>query len=168
MDREEEAHSPAVVSNRTMDIVVAAILMAFGALVMWDSYRLGLTWGLEGPKAGYFPFRVGSLIVISSAITLVLSASRRTESGAFVRWHQLKLVLQVLIPTAVFVFAIGYLGIYLAMALFIAIFMWWQGGFSIAKIAPVAILVPIALFFMFEIWFLVPLPKGPIENWFNL
>jgi putative tricarboxylic transport membrane protein len=168
MDQEEESHSPALVTNRAMDITVAAILMAFGALVMWDSYRLGMTWGLEGPRAGYFPFRVGSLIVISSAITLVLSATRRAENGAFVRWHQFRLVLQVLIPTAVFVFAIGYIGIYLAMAIFIAMFMWWHGRFSVVRIAPVAILVPIALFFMFEIWFLVPLPKGPIEEWLNL
>jgi hypothetical protein len=90
---------------------------------------------------------------------------RHGESGAFVRWDQFRLVLQVLIPTAVFVFAIGYLGIYLAMALFIAFFMWWQGGFSLVKIVPVAIFVPVALFLMFEVWFLVPLPKGPIEQW---
>jgi hypothetical protein len=25
--------------------------------------------------------------------------------------------------------------------------------------------VPVALFLMFEVWFLVPLPKGPIEQW---
>ena len=43
--------------------------------------------------------------------------------------------------------------------------MWWQGGFSLVKIVPVAILVPVALFLMFEVWFLVPLPKGPIEQW---
>jgi len=165
MDRQDEQHSPAVVSNRTMDIVAAALLMAVGTLVMWDSWRLGLTWGLEGPKAGYFPFRVGALIFLSAAVTLIVSLRRQGESGAFVRWDQFRLVLQVLIPTAVFVFAIGYLGIYLAMALFIAFFMWWQGGFSLVKIVPVAILVPVALFLMFEVWFLVPLPKGPIEQW---
>src|SRR3954451_20731971 len=117
MDRQDEQQSPAVVSNRTMDIVVAALLIATGALVMWDSWRLDLSWGLEGPKAGYFPFRVGALIFLSAAVTLVVSLRRRSESGTFVRWDQFKLVLQVLVPTAVFVFAIGYLGIYVAMAL---------------------------------------------------
>ena len=52
-----------------------------------------------------------------------------------------------------------------AIAIFVAFFMWWQGRFSIVRILPVAVLVPIALFFMFEVWFLVPLPKGPIEEW---
>jgi hypothetical protein len=31
------------------------------------------------------------------------------------------------------------------------------------KIVPVAIGVPLMLFMMFEVWFLVPLPKGPLE-----
>jgi hypothetical protein len=66
-------------------------------------------------------------------------------------------------PTTVFVVAIGFLGIYLASALFIAFFMWWLGKYPPAKIVPIAIAIPIALFFMFEVWFLVPLPKGPIE-----
>jgi hypothetical protein len=28
----------------------------------------------------------------------------------------------------------------------------------------IGVLVPVLCFFMFEIWFLVPLPKGPLEN----
>ena len=122
-----------------MDVAVAALLMVMGLVVMWGSYRLGLTWGLAGPKAGYFPFRVGAVLFLSAAVTLVVSLRRHDGDGAFVRWDQFRLVLQVLIPTAVFVFAIGYLGIYVAMALFIAFFMWWQGGFSLVKIVPVAI-----------------------------
>jgi putative tricarboxylic transport membrane protein len=166
MDREEEAQSPSVVSTRVMDIVVALVLMAIGGIVIWDSIRLGIHWGLEGPQAGYFPFRVGTLIILSSLATLILTlVKRRREPGVFVRRHELMLVLQVLVPTAVFVFLIGYIGIYIAMALFIGFFMWWQGRFSILKILPVAILVPVALFLMFEIWFLVPLPKGPVEDW---
>ncbi len=166
MDQEEEAQSPSVVSAWLMDIVVALILMAFGGLVIWDSIRLGWRWGLEGPQSGYFPFRVGSLIILSSAVTLAIALVRhRREARVFVRRHQLMLVLQVLIPSAIFVFLIGYIGIYIAMALFIAFFMWWQSRFSIVRIAPIAILVPIALFLMFELWFLVPLPKGPVEQW---
>jgi hypothetical protein len=32
-------------------------------------------------------------------------------------------------------------------------------------IAPVAIGIPLITFFVFERWFLVPLPKGPVEAW---
>jgi hypothetical protein len=166
MKREEEAQSPSVVSTRVMDVVVAIVLMVIGGIVIWDSIRLGIHWGLEGPQSGYFPFRIGALIVLSSVATLAITLHRRRrEPGVFVRRHELMLVLQVLVPSAIFVFLIGYVGIYIAMALFIGFFMWWQGRFSILRILPVAILVPVALFLMFEIWFLVPLPKGPVEEW---
>jgi putative tricarboxylic transport membrane protein len=82
----------------------------------------------------------------------------------FVERSQLKQVLQVLVPTAIFVVSIGFLGIYLASALFITFFMWWLGKYPLYKILPIAILIPVLLFFMFEVWFLVPLPKGPIED----
>ncbi len=166
MDHEEEAQSPTVISTRLMDVIVALVLMGFGALVIWDSVRLGWQWGLEGPQAGYFPLRVGTLIVLSSAVTLAVALFRRKrEAEAFVRRHELMLVLRVLIPSVVFIVLIGFIGIYIAMALFIGFFMWWHGRFSIERIAPVAILVPVGLFLMFELWFLVPLPKGPVEQW---
>jgi putative tricarboxylic transport membrane protein len=159
--------SEGVVSNRTMEIVVAAILLAVGGIVVWSSVRLGWGWGAEGPTAGYFPARVGALIMLSSAVTLAVNLLRRSDGGTFVRRHQLRQVLQVLIPTALFVAAIGFIGIYVAMALFIGAFMWWQGGFPMVKIVPVAVLVPLGMFLMFEEWFLVPLPKGPLEALFG-
>ena len=163
MDPSNQSASRAVVSVRTMDIAVAVILVAIGAVVMWDSYRVGAAWAVDGPQSGYFPFRVGLLIVLSSLVTLGLSLVRGRNTP-FVHRHQLALVLQVLVPTIVFAVAIPFLGIYVAMAIFIAWFMWRQGKFGPTKIAPVAILVPIGLFLMFEIWFLVPLPKGPLET----
>ena len=33
------------------------------------------------------------------------------------------------------------------------------------KALAVSVCVPLVLFMMFERWFLVPLPKGPLEAW---
>lgn len=152
------------VSTRAMELVVAGLLMAIAVIVMWDSWRIGARWASDGPQSGYFPFYIGLLLFLSSAVTFVINiVASAPDYSNFVDRSQLKLVLQVLIPTAVFVLLIGFIGIYLAGGLFIAFFMWWLGGYPIYKIAPVAILVPLALFVMFEIWFLVPLPKGPVE-----
>jgi hypothetical protein len=41
--------------------------------------------------------------------------------------------------------------------------MIWQGKYSWAKALVVGVAVPAVLFALFEIWFLLPLPKGPIE-----
>jgi hypothetical protein len=148
-----------------MEVATALATAAIGAAVMWGSVEHDIGWGDSGPAAGYFPFRIGVIMFIASAVTFVINVrASSSASSNFVDRSQVKQVLQVLVPTAVFVATIGVLGIYLAAALFITFFMWWLGKYPVYKILPIAILIPIVLFFMFEIWFLVPLPKGPIED----
>ncbi|MFG1377700.1 tripartite tricarboxylate transporter TctB family protein [Xanthobacter autotrophicus] len=153
------------VTNRTMDMVVALVFMGVSALVMSDSWRVGADWAADGPQAGYFPFYVGLIMFIASAVTLVQNmVTRHPDLTNFVDRTQLVSVMQVLIPTTAYVGLIFLLGIYVASTIFIAFFMWWLGKYSPAKIIPVAVGVPLALFVMFEVWFLVPLPKGPLET----
>lgn len=155
----------ATVPTRYAELVVAAILMAVAVLVMWDSNRIGRGWAFDGPEAGYFPFYVGLILFISSLFTFARNLSvRGAGAGNFVGRTQLALVLKVLIPSAVFVMLIDSLGIYVSATLFIAFFMWWLGRYPVRKIVPIAVLVPMALFVLFETWFLVPLPKGPLET----
>jgi hypothetical protein len=66
------------------------------------------------------------------------------------------------------VFAVPWTGIYLASLILIAVFMKWLGRYNIAMCAAVAVSVTVATYLMFEKWFLVPLPKGPIEDWLGL
>ena len=164
MDHQEDqaADQPAA-SSKAVEIAVAAIILLFGAVVIFDSVRLGISWGDEGPKAGYFPFYVGLLICLSSVVTLV-RAVRLTSEESFVSRGQLKMVMSVLVPTTVYVCFIALLGIYVASVIYIAFFMWWLGKYDWLKIVPVALGVNVALFLMFEIWFKVPLPKGPLET----
>ena len=153
---------------RTMDVMVAAILMAVGAVVMVSSHKLGAGWSPTGPESGYFPFYVGALILLSSTITLLVTLFGKSPDRApFVEGKQFQRVLQVLIPSFIFVAAIRYIGIYVAGGLFIACFMWWLGKYPLPKVVIVSVLVPLAVFVVFEVWFLVPLPKGPLEAAFG-
>jgi hypothetical protein len=77
-------------------------------------------------------------------------------------------VVSVVIPTTIYVFAVPWTGIYLSSLILIAVFMRWLGRYGIAMCATVSIGVTVATFLMFEKWFLVPLPKGPIEDWLGL
>jgi len=160
----------AVGSVRTWEIVVAALFLAFGAVVVWDSRRLGAQWGSDGPQAGYFPFYIGAIICTASIINL-FSAVAKGSRDAFVEWGQLRLILVVLLPTLVYVALIANpvysLGIYVPSALFIAFFMRLLGKYGWAKIAAVSVGTMVAFFVMFEIWFKVPLPKGPLEAAFG-
>jgi putative tricarboxylic transport membrane protein len=164
----QQPHDRAVGSVRLWEIIVALMFFVFGAVVVWDSQRLGSAWGSDGPQAGYFPFYIG-LLICGSAFAILIQALMRSDKGAqpFVRWDQLKMVLVVLIPSFVYVALIANpvysLGIYEASAIFIAIFMRVLGKYSWPKIAAVSIGVMTAFFLMFEVWFLVPLPKGPLE-----
>ena len=158
----------AVGSVRVWEVVVALCFLAFGAVVMWDSWRIGARWSDDGPQAGYFPFYIGLFIVISAVVTLY-NAARMGEEGRepFVRWGQLKMVLTVLVPSIVYVALIDNpwfsLGMYVPSAIFIAAFMRYLGKYPWHTIAAVSIGVMVAFFLMFEIWFQVPLPKGPLE-----
>ena len=167
-DTGEPTESRGRVTYWTMDVVVAAILMGVGALVMVGSYRLGAGWSPTGPESGYFPFYIGALILLSSTATLLITLfTKSPDRTPFVEPKQFQRVLQVLIPSFIFAIAIDYIGIYVAGGLFIACFMWWLGKYPLPKVVMVSVLVPLVLFVVFEVWFLVPLPKGPLEAFFG-
>jgi len=127
--------------------------------------RLGARWAEDGPQAGYFPFYIGLLVCISAALNLVMALVNREDAERdFVELDKLKLVLAVLIPTAIYVAVISWTGIYVASTLFIAFFMRWLGKYPWWKVAAVSIGTMVAFFLIFESWFKVPLPKGPLEN----
>lgn len=163
---QENHENSGIVSNKTMDIVVALFFVAFGGLVMWDSYRIGNGWSADGPESGAFPFYVGLFIVLACVVT-VINAIKENDQEGFVEAEQVKTIMQVLIPTIIYIIVSFYVGIYVASAVFITAFMKVLGKFSIVKSLAVGICVPVVLFFMFEVWFKVPLPKGPVEAMFG-
>lgn len=164
----DEDSANSVVSNNTMNIVVALLLMAVAAIVMAASYRLGAGWSPDvGPQSGYFPFYVAIFLFLASGATLVqhLVVRTRGAAGSFIAGDELKMVFKVLVPMIIFVVLSIYIGIYISLAMFIACFMMWLGGYSALQTMPVALGVPVVVFVVFELWFLVPLPKGPVEAW---
>jgi hypothetical protein len=148
----------------TVDAVVAALLAALGGLVIFEAQRLGAGWTSDGPGAGYFPFYIGVILVICGIGVLLQALRARSSEGSdgevFVDSVQLKRVLSVLLPSAVYVGAIMLLGIYVASALFIALFMVILGKYPVLRSVVVGLGVNALFFMMFEVWFKVPLYKG--------
>ncbi len=164
-DKEASADGDrALVSTRTMEIAVALILLALGAIVVFDSYRLGSKWGSDGPQSGYFPFYIGLLICISSVVTLVQAVRAKSVADKpFVSWERFKLVLTVLIPALIFVFSVKFIGLYIASAIYISVFMVWLGKYPLWKGVLVGLVISVVFFLMFEVWFKVPLFKGELD-----
>ena len=119
--------------------------------------------GRAAPRAATSPFISVCCCRSTSAVTLV-QATVGGGSETFVDWPSFKRVLTVLLPAAVFVLVIPYLGIYVAGALFIAAFMTFVGKYQFLKGLGVGAAVSLAFFLIFQKWFLIQLPIGPLER----
>ena len=149
---------------RTADLTTALVLIAGGALVIWDSLRLGIGWGSDGPQSGFFAFWLAVLLMVSCAV-IAWQARHRARGTPFVTREQLKPVLTTLLPSAGFVVLTQFIGLYVASALFMSFYMRWIGRYGWVPIVLVSVLFPVLTFLIFETWFLVPMPKGPLEAW---
>ena len=160
----DTAESPTLAKNCTVDAVVAVVLLVFGAVVAFESWRLGARWTSDGPGAGYFPFYIGVIICIAAlGILYQATLGKAKDEGGFVDHQQLKQVMQVLVPAVLYVFVCVFLGLYVASALYIALFMIVLGKYKVVKSVLVAVIVNAVFFAMFEVWFKVPLFKGSLE-----
>jgi len=166
----ESSHSTggAGPSHRAVEIGVALFMAALAVIGIVGSLKVGIGWGAEGPKAGFFPFYISLIVLLSSAVNLINALREFTGREVFAEWGQIRQVLSVVIPTTVYVFAVPIIGMYVSSGLLIAVFMKWIGRYSWPIVLALSIGVPLATFFMFERWFLVPLPKGPLEDWLGL
>jgi len=110
-------------SVRSFEIGTAIALFALGVILMGDSLRIGAGWTDDGPQSGYFPFYIGMLLCLASVVNLV-SAVRNpeTKTEVFLTRRQTQMVMELLVPTTVFVIAIGWLGIYVSSAMLIGWF----------------------------------------------
>jgi hypothetical protein len=168
--QDSEAEGPAFVSMRVMESIVALLIIALASVYIFDSVRIGFGWVEgQGPGPGFFPFWVSLIMLVASLVNLVTAntGSNAADSSTFVSRVGIWRVMLVLVPTIVYVGLIQFLGIYVASAIFIAAFM-AVAREGIIKSLAVGVGVPVALFLMFEKWFLVPLPKGPLEAMLGL
>jgi len=147
-----------------VEAVVAFIVLVIGAVVVYGSRELGSGWTSDGPGAGYFPFYIGIILCISGAGILyeaLLGKNKNTEP--FIDADQFKRVMSVLLPIGLYILAVQFLGLYIASALYIALFMIILGKFSWGKSIIVALTATLLFFMMFEVWFKIPLHKGKFD-----
>lgn len=149
---------------RAADLITASILVLFGGLVLFDALRLGVGWGSDGPKSGFFPFWLALIMVLTCAI-IIAQEARKATGRSFVTREKVGPVLKVLWPAAAAVLLMQWIGLYLSSALYLGFYMRWVGRHSWLAIVLLSIGIPLATFLIFEKWFLVPMPKGPLEAW---
>lgn len=151
-------------SRSNVDAIASIFIFLIGVVMMVDNYKIGAGWSTDGPAGGYFPFRIGAILCAAAATVLFKSLfGKNRDLTVFVSWERFRLVLMVLLPTIFYVLATQFVGIYVASMIFIAAFMRVMDKSSWPKVLLISIGVSAALFWLFEIQFMVPLPKGPLE-----
>lgn len=162
----EESDERPLVTYRTMEIAVAIFFLVVSAIVIVDSVRLGFGWRPnEGPAPGYFPFYIAVTMTVASLINLWRALPYNSSGVRTLVTHEgFRRMCTIFLPAIVYVGAVHIIGIYVASAIYIAGFMYLIGKFSILKSLAVAGSISLVSFMMFEVWFLVPLPKGPLET----
>lgn len=166
----EQSHSAeSGPSQRSVEIGVALATLAFGIIILVGSLQVGIDWGVEGPKPGFFPFYVSLFIIVASIYNLLQATSLGgIKQGLFSSVDQLKRVMSVVVPATIYVALVPFLGMYVSSMLLIAVFMMWLGNYSVWKTLPIAVGVPAVVYVVFERYFQIALPKGPIEYWLGL
>jgi hypothetical protein len=163
------AENAPALSIRIAELAVALFTALIGAVVISGSYEQGIGWNDAGPESGYFPFYIGLVMLAASAGTISFTALKwRALGGSFVARGPLRRVASVLLPMCLYGVAIRFLGMYLASLLFIAWFMWRDRSdrrHSPLKVILVPVVVVVASYLIFELWFKVPLYAGPLVEW---
>ena len=162
----DDKHPPDGWLTRGPEALVAGFLLLLSILVIVDSLRVGIGWASDGPRAGYFPFYIGVGLGATSLGLLGAQLLRwRKDRQVFAEREQMVGVWAVSWPMVIYVALIAPLGIYVASVVLIVYFMRRHGSFGWPTSVGISLAVPVALFAVFERWFMVPLPKGPIEQW---
>src|SRR6186713_2757944 len=114
---------------RAAEIITASVLGLLGGLVIADALRLGIGWGTDGPKSGFFPFWLAA-IMIATCAAIMVQAWRRADRAPFISRAAIGPVLKVLGPAVGFVLVMQFLGMYVASAIYMALYMRWIGRYA--------------------------------------
>jgi len=103
MDEHSQGARAGGPSHRAVELGVAVFVAAFALIVIAGSLRAGVGWGAEGPRPGFFPFYVALVILGASIVNFGAVISRPPNHQLFADWGQLRQVMAMLVPTAIYV-----------------------------------------------------------------
>ena len=151
-------------THRSVEIGVAVAMILFSLIVIGGSIQVGVNWASDGPRAGFFPFYIALMILVASNINLFQAIAGGPRARLFAEIGAARSGASRRNPGRGLRGLVPWIGMYLASALLIGVFMRWIGRYGWQTVLPIAIGVPVLTFIVFEKYFLVPLPKGPIED----
>ncbi|MEO1549530.1 MAG: tripartite tricarboxylate transporter TctB family protein [Pseudomonadota bacterium] len=154
-------------TTRTAELLmgIATLLASLGLManVYFDDLTIGWVDG-RGPGAGMWPFWLSLGMALASIATLVrwfqgkTAESRSTED--YIAPETITLVIISAVALTAFLFAIEYLGTYIALMLFMLFYIRFLGKHSWGITMAFVIGSPIFIYLLFEVALTKYLPKG--------
>jgi hypothetical protein len=160
--------SPQVLNRRWAEILFSVITGAIGVAVIKGALEMDVGWTSSGPDAGYFPFRVGLIILAASIVNLVQRGFLTPAEGDYISRKDAGAMALFFVPLVGLAIGSLWLGLYLAIALYLILAIGWIGKVAWHKTLGIALGASIALYVTFEFIFRLPLPKGPLGPLFGV
>ena len=154
--------SPREAELKKGELIVAAAFILIAAIVIGDTARIGFGWTEYGPQAGFVPFWIAVILMISGFVIL-LSGLRQKESEEFFQgrdgmWEVGRISLTSVLLTV----GILYLGVYISTILYCILFSRWLGKHRWPTVFAFAVICTLVVFFGMEKGLKITLPKSPL------
>ena len=156
---------------RTAEMLMAIVMGAFSIYLMYKSAELPIGWiDEEGPGGGTWPFWLSTIMLISCGGILYNWARKKgpvaTSTKVYIESHVLGDVLSVAVALIITVGLFSFVGIYGALPLFLIFYIRYLGKHSWRLTGILAVMIPVFIFYFFEITLKIILPKGITEPLF--
>lgn len=152
------------VTRLAAEVFAALLTLALAVAIALGARGDGIGWTVNGPEAGTFPFYVGLIVGAASLGNLVVAFRRADRAAIFLDAIKARRIAAFGIPLLLFVGASVLLGFYVATMLYLTGVMRVQGRYRWITSIAVAIGCAAFFFLVLEVWFKVPLRKGPLES----
>ncbi|MFT7674261.1 MAG: putative tricarboxylic transport membrane protein [Gammaproteobacteria bacterium] len=156
---------------RTAEFLMAVVMAAFSIYLMVKSTELPIGWiADEGPGGGSWPFWLSGIMLLS-CVGILFNWFRKhgpvaTSTKTYIEAHVIMDVFMVTVSLVVTVGLFSWIGIYGALPLFLTFYLKVMGKHSWKLTATLALLIPVVIFYFFEITLKIILPKGITEPLF--
>jgi len=156
---------------RTAELLMAIVMGAFSIYLMYKSTELPIGWvDEEGPGGGTWPFWLGTIMLLSCGGILfnwfLKKGSVATSTKTYIEAHVLVDVAAVAAALIITVGLFSIIGIYGALPLFLIFYLRFLGKHTWRLTATLTVVIPVVIFYFFEITLKIILPKGITEPLF--
>lgn len=157
-----------LLSRKSMELAFAGILAVGGIVMMVGAHEMDIGWSGSGPEAGYFPFRIGVLILACALFVFTREMLRPGDGQGFLTPAEAVNVAKFALPLLALTALIPWIGLYLAAFAYLLFAIGVMGANRWPKTLAIAVLAPLIVFMLFEFGFRTPLPKGPLGPWLGM